>query len=77
MPRRKVNHNGAKFYKGELTFIYNFDGEDEVDIVGIFCGKVNVWDDLSTACQLSGGNFVDFLVNVEDEILEDILDPAE
>ena len=77
MARRKVKHTGAEHYKGSLTFIYNFDGEDEVEIVGIICGKVNVWDDLSTACELSGGHFDDFLVKVQDEILEDILDPAE
>ena len=77
MPRRKVKHNQWEFYKGELSFIYNFDGEDEVEIVGIFCGKVNVWDDLSTACELSGGHFDDFLVKIADDILEDILDPAE
>lgn len=77
MTRRKVKHNGAEHYKGSLTFIYNFDGEHEVEIVGILCGKVNVWDDLSTACDLSGGHFDDFLVKVQDEILDDILDPAE
>lgn len=77
MPRRKVKHKGAEHYKGSLTFIYNFDGEDEVEIVGILSGKVNVWDDMTTACELSGGHFDDFLVKISDQILEDILDPAE
>jgi hypothetical protein len=77
MTRRKVKHNGAEFYKGSLTFVYNFDGEDEVEIVGILCGKVNVWDDLETACELGDGYFDEFLVKISDEILEDILDPAE
>lgn len=69
--------NKSQYEKGNLTFYYDFDGYDEVEIIDIFCGKVNVWDDMTTACELSGGHFDDFLVKISDQILEDILDPAE